>query len=257
VTDLQQKALAAVPNESFSNIRSETPSRSAFSVNLKRVSHFYDLIDADLKHIERQLDALPTGAKTPLDMQAARERAMLAFDEGKTRRETVQQWVPVILVTFTEAYLQDVLAYLASIDSSVMERSEQSAKYTDVLAAESIGSLAGTLRERWARGVVDEGGPPKWISRFEKMGARGYRSNLGTEMDLLWGVRHVVVHAAGFATQDFIRRHPELGLAVRERIRVDGVQIGEWLDEVTEFVDTTDKYIVARTASAINIKAKD
>ena len=244
--------------DAFSNIRSEAPSQTAFRVNLGRISHFYELLEADLVGIEDQLKKLPPAdAKTPSDVQAVRERATVAFDASQTRRETVQQWVPVILVTFTEAYLQDVLAYLAAIHPSVMERSELAAKYDDVLAAESIQSLAATLRERWARGIVDDGGPPKWINRFEKMGARGYTSTLGGKLDLLWGVRHVVVHAAGFATQEFIRRNPQLGLMARDRIKVTGTQISEWLRDVTEFVETTDKYIVARTASAIDRRPTD
>ena len=75
-------------------------------------------------------------------------------------------WVPVLLVTTVEAYLKDVLIFAAKTDPSIMESSNQSASYTEVLRARSIGELTEELQSRWARNFVDDGGPDRWIKRL-------------------------------------------------------------------------------------------
>src|SRR5271170_8138103 len=65
-----------------------------------------------------------------------------AFAIMQQRQESMYEWIPVMLVTFTEAYLQDVLAYVATMDNSLMSESQQSAKYAEVLQADSVETLA-------------------------------------------------------------------------------------------------------------------
>ena len=60
------------------------------------------------------------------------------FTEGLL---TLNQLIPVILVTIVEAYLKDVRIYEAQINPKVMEFSEQSVTYADVKRAESIDEL--------------------------------------------------------------------------------------------------------------------
>jgi hypothetical protein len=51
---------------------------------------------------------------------------------------TIIDWMPVMIVTTVEAYLIDVLAYAASIDPTLMQRSEQSASYAELTTASSL-----------------------------------------------------------------------------------------------------------------------
>ena len=171
---------------------------------------------------------------------------------------TMQQWIPVMLVTSVEAYLKDVLIYTANIHPAIMESSEQSASYSEVTKAQSLKELKEELQSRWARNFVDDGGPERWIKKLNKMGARGYRSQSANEMETLWGVRHLVVHSAGIANLEFIRRHSEIGAKAGESIRIYQDQLKKWIALVYHFVDVTDFYFVQRNGpsavSAIDTK---
>jgi|CXWL01.1.fsa_nt_gi hypothetical protein len=69
-------------------------------------------------------------------------------EKGFKRLETATLWQVVMLVTCVEAYLQDVLAIAASVDKTLMNDSQQVARYADVISATSLDELAGELRTR-------------------------------------------------------------------------------------------------------------
>jgi hypothetical protein len=129
---------------------------------------------------------------------------------------TVREWIPVLLVNTVESYLEDVLIYAAKVDPTIMEstRPRPTVPYAEVLSAQSLEELKDRLKEifsrRWAKNFVNDGGPDTWIKKLTKMGARGYRPETAKEMETLWGVRHLIIHARGIATPDFVGRPPKL-----------------------------------------------
>lgn len=155
-------------------------------------------------------------------------------------------WQVVMSVTCAEAYLQDVLAAAAGQDPGLMSKSEQSALYAEVLAATSLQALSDDMRSRWARRWVSDGGPSRWIERLKRMGARGYANDLGSRLEVYWGVRHVVVHGAGVATSDFVRHHPGIVERPGMHIRLNGGHIKRLLLAVNELVGTTDRFFSKR-----------
>jgi hypothetical protein len=78
------------------------------------------------------------------------------------------------------------------------------------------------------------------------MGARGYPSNLGRRLELFWGIRHLAVHTAGIATAEFVARHPGVVKAAGDRVKVNNNYFKSFNDAVSEFVKSTEKYILAR-----------
>lgn len=167
--------------------------------------------------------------------------------------QTITLWQVVMLVTCFEAYLQDVLTAAAGVDPGLMSESEQRAQYSDVIAATSVDALANELRARWARGWVRDGGPSRWIERLGKMGARGYPNDLGPRLERLWGIRHVVVHAAGVATADFVKRHPGVVKAAGNRVRVTHHDLKRFLEAVCDFINPTDAFFLARYPSLLAV----
>jgi hypothetical protein len=167
------------------------------------------------------------------------------------RYGTINNWKVVMLVTCVEAYLQDVLGAAAGVGPELMSESQQLAPYADVIAAASLDELANDLRARWARGWLSDGGPTRWMSRFMKMGARGYPADLAPRLELMWGIRHVVVHAAGVATADFVKRHPGVVTAVGKRLQVGIRDIEVFVIAVKGFMEPTEKFFIARYPSLI------
>lgn len=164
---------------------------------------------------------------------------------------TITLWQVVMLVTCAEAYLQDVLTAAASVDPELMSKSEQRAPYADVIAATSLEALANDLRARWAHGWLSDGGPSRWVERLGKMGARGYPNDLGPRLERFWGIRHVVVHAAGVATADFVKRHPGVVKATGNRVRVNHHDLEKFVHAVGDFVEPTDRFFLARYPSML------
>ena len=180
--------------------------------------------------------------------------ALEPLEEFASGFSTLRQWIPVILVTTVEAYLKDVRMFEAKVNPAIMQSSEQAVTYGEVLRARSTEDLAEEMQSRWAMNFVDDGGPTRWIDRLTRMGARTYDSQTAKTMEILWGVRHVIVHSAGLVTLDFVRRHPEFGATVGKDIVITLDQIKKWSGVAHHFVDVTDLYFAQRYKSELSAK---
>lgn len=243
-----------MPEKKATNVRTETPSFTQFNLNMERVEHFYDVTASAFRELMSNAKGKFEQPIWPYQHETLEEFNRRQIEKGLyllERRDAFLEWVPVMLVTFTEAYLQDVLAYLVVFNSKLMAKSEIAATYTEVVEAGNIENLASDLRARWARGIVADGGPTKWARRLAKIigipPEKEYPVTLIEQMELLWGVRHVIVHSAGIGTKDFAERHPKFGLLAGERIRLQLGQTDEWKEAVTSFVTITDGPIVGQT----------
>ncbi len=99
------------------------------------------------------------------------------------------------------------------------------------------------MAEQWRTDALD--------SCLKKMGVRGYPDDLALRLELIWGIRHVVVHAAGVATRDFVKRHPGVTAAAGNRVRVGTGEFGEFIDSVHGFLEPTERFFVRRYPSLL------
>jgi len=83
------------------------------------------------------------------------------------------------------------------------------------------------------------------------MGARGYPEDLGPRLERFWGIRHVVVHAAGVATAEFVKRHPGVVKAAGDRVRVNHHGFRNFVEAVRNFLAPTDAFFLARYPSML------
>ena len=184
--------------------KAHTPAYASFDSNTDKLSHVFGFMT---RGIQGYVDEFKTKV-APEVMSIAREIAQVGKPQGQeasnsaemrdnllqrlldTLRKpsdqfiggfrTVYEWIPVLTVTIVETYLKDVLIYAASMDTSIMESSEQSApsaSYAEVMRAGSVEGLTKELRSQWARNFVDRGGPTRWIERLAKMIALGIVPN--------------------------------------------------------------------------------
>jgi hypothetical protein len=211
-----------------------TPAYLSYAHNVGRMTTpllVYDLARLDPKAVHLRLH--PSMGAEP----------MYAVE---TAEEVLLEWNAIMLVTATEAYLQDALAFHARHDPNLMRASEQAAQYAEVVSAGSLSDLADLLRSRWARNFLEKGGPTKWRERLEKLGVRGFPEGMDASLETLWGVRHMLIHNAGIATTDFVQRHPNFGAKVGERIRFQRSHLRTWLDPVDGFVSTYERFLYHR-----------
>jgi hypothetical protein len=243
----------------------------AFEQNLDNIGHMQKLTLHQLALMKAQVAKASQVSKV---LTVAKEQRALATKLGMTNLgrllnrldrslntlnfriegfQTITLWQVVMLVTCVEAYLQDVLAAAASVDPEFMSKSEQCAPYADVIAATSLEALANDLRARWARGWLSDGGPGRWIERLSKMGARGYPNDLAPRLERFWGIRHVVVHAAGVATADFVKRHPGVVKAAGDRVRANYHDFKKFFEAVKEFLEPSERFFLARYPSLLAV----
>lgn len=233
----------------------ETEAMLAFGNNIKSIRPMVAFISREAVMFKSQASRLATNdisLATKQDQKKLTQRlkklnkAMHNFTERIT---TLKFWTVVMMVTCVEAYLQDLLTAAARVDPNLMCKSEQSALYADIIAASSLESLANELRRRWAQNWLNDGGPTRWISRLTKMGVRRYPSNLAPQLERFWGIRHIVVHAAGVATADFVRRHPGMVKAAGDHLPAKYCDLGLFLKIMMEFVKPTESFFLARHPS--------
>lgn len=213
-----------------------TPAARTYRTNADRLGHLIDTIHA---------------AGTKLRDEVARDSLDdVAFDDQVrdyfSGVEFAQMWYTVMLVTFAEAYIQDVLAFLAKHDASVKGGADQMASQSDIFEATSLEGLADLLRFRWAGNFLDRAGPAKWISKLERQGVGSLGGMTVSTLEELWGVRHVVVHRAGLATKDFVMRHPSFGANTGDLLLIAPQRIYEYLEALSELIATVDQYVVGR-----------
>jgi hypothetical protein len=233
-----------------------------FEQNLDSISHTVYLGGREIRLLKAEATRLSTYLEKHDDLTKKANvtkavRSLKRFSKTMQARVerygTVKIWQVVMLVTCVEAYLQDLLCIAASVDPELMTKSQQLAPYADVIAATSLAELANDLRARWARGWLSDGGPTRWISRLERMGARGYPDDLAPKLELLWGTRHIVVHTAGVATKDFVKRHPGVVTAAGDRLRAKNVDFASSLEAVKGFMEPTENFFLARYPSLLTV----
>ena len=235
-----------------------TTAYAALEVNIKAVTHISVMSTRDLqallitlRRFEKSIPKIVEPQARVSDISRRGKRLVGAISTHVDRLNVATLWQVVMLVTCVEAYLQDILAFAAEADPGLMSTHEQVATYSTIASAHSLDDLARSLREKWARNWVNDGGPSKWLSRLHRMGLRGLAEDLSPRLELLWGIRHVAVHSAGVVTDEFARRHPSVGAKVGARLRVSTTSLATFVIAIGELVDATDRFFLKRYPSLV------
>ncbi len=221
--------------------RSESPGSEAlqvFDTHSDRIRYLLRAILSDTEQLNRPIDAahqmtahttatVKNLTKSVSDSPAANNTLALAqissnldtlkksFDEiGAILQANAQvhpflfDWMLAMMVTFAEAYLENVLLRLTTIHPAWMATNDKLLSGDDVLKIEAAlpeerrwQGLMEIMRQRWTERFL-RGRPGEWISRLEKFGAPTYRAGLAVEMTTIWNRRHAIVHAPPAARPD-------------------------------------------------------
>jgi len=222
---------------------------NSFGPNTDKLSHILRFSTMAVQGYLADMKAAQTNPPNIQNLTDIAKRVLSNTSELTGGILASREFLPVLMVAITEAYLKDVLVYAAGMDPTLMERSEQSASYNDFLNATSLADVIEQLRRQWAKTFIDSGGPAAWIKSLQKMGARGYRTETIGAMEALWGVRHLIIHSSSLVTHEFARRHPNFPIAVGSRFIVNTNHLKEWFAAMYDFVEVTDRYFLSRCGS--------
>ena len=212
-----------------------------FLDNLERLANLWDLVIDPI-------GGASSPGKTPRLGKLIYPDSPETIDQAGSGINFLFQWSAVMFVTITETYIKDTLAIVAKLDPELMEKSEQQTTYKHVSSVNSIEELRADMREQWARSFVEDGGPTRWMERLTKMGAR-YTDIKSHDMELLWGIRHLVVHKAGIVDKEFISRYPEIQQKLNEELMISRKTWANLLNNAAPFVRETNLFFSNRYQS--------
>lgn len=247
------RALPPIKSEFARPGAHRTPAYETLEMNIGRIDDLFALVVEEtlrqsVRVAQYQRKPLPNTRRGLSVRKAGIGRLKAASERLDAQMVLAVELSIVLLVTFTEAYLQDVLAHAASLIPDLMAESDQKIAYGELEGFISVDEVSSELRFRWARNFVDKGGPKIWSERFARMGSANLEAKVTASMEEAWGVRHVLVHRAGVASRDFCNRHRTFGATPGKRIDVRA-RSGEYTRAVASFATIVDDFFVARIAS--------
>ena len=162
-------------------------------------------------------------------------------------RHTMLSWQVAMRVSAVEVYLQNALTFLAVYDAEFMRSrgSKQEWDYEAIRSASDNDDTLWTFCNRWARSFIGDGGPQRWCKSLQKSGLGEFSEEDVSELEVMWGFRHMQVHHAGQFTREFISRHP----TEADRLWRHGLQLEDlerWSAAVGRFVDAAEQGIAGR-----------
>jgi hypothetical protein len=151
---------------------------AVFETNVAQISLLLKAPSAAEQGLGERIKAQVTKGIVVEDIQSL--PALLAdAKDVLTLRTAIMRWSIPMLVTFTEAYLQDALTLI-------------------VAAAFSPSSFPGPIVEevtgKWIKGTVRSGNPHQWINQLKRFGASGYPDDLAIKLQKIWDLRHTITH---------------------------------------------------------------
>jgi hypothetical protein len=140
----------------------------------------------------------------------------------------LNDWMLVMVVSFTEAYLEDVLALLVGRNPAFMGDLKLKVSYAELTAAASLAEDMQAMRGRWQECFINNflrEKPQQWIKLLEGFGAKAYPAGLAEEMTTVWRRRHAIVHSE-------VTGHMSLG------------EFKKALGIIDSFLKPTDRFVV-------------
>jgi len=209
----------------------------------------YAAITKRMKYLGNEIQALKQSAVAPGDGERLSRDLKQLMSESESH-SFLFVWSIVITVTLVESYLLEVLVWAAQYQPDLMKKSEQSVRYEEALAVDSIEDLRMKMRYKWARSFLDGGGPRKWMERLAKMGARGFDDKLADSLEETWGMRHAIVHRAGVVSSEMVRRHPRFESKLGKPLDLDDMD-PDFVAKCEVFVGVVDDHFEKRCRSAV------
>jgi hypothetical protein len=160
--------------------RTEMPKSEALQAlekNLGNIGRLLELMTRSVRHIvaSEALDKLKELKEAtarlrdnPEELLAVQSTLLDAWHESMLKESSqflsfLSDWMLVMMVSFAEAYLEDVLTVLVGPNP--------------------------------ANRILGSGNPERWIESLQSLGADGYRAGLGADMKKVWKKRHTIVHS--------------------------------------------------------------
>lgn len=192
----------------------ETPKSEALQgleKNLGNIGRLLGLMTRSVGHIfapsseviDKLMEATVRLRDNPDELRGVQSTLLDALRESALEESAhflgfMSDWMLVMMVSFSEAYLEDVLILIVGRNP--------------------------------AKKILGSGKPELWIKTLQRLGAKGYGTDLGADMKKLWRRRHNIVHSRVHS------RKTQQHITISECQRAFNV--------INSFLKPTDRFVV-------------
>jgi hypothetical protein len=153
------------------------------------------------------------------------------------------RWMTVMLVTFLEGYLEDVLIEIARKNPQLVKDVAIDAR--SVFQIASIEELRDEVRRQWAHNELRPDGPRRWYRAIKDRGAKQLDQSIIHEMQHLWDTRNLIVHGKGIIDASYAAKYSDRGAKRGQQVGVGTAAIQRWLERISKFVDWVDEFCLS------------
>lgn len=241
------------PPISEASNKPKTDAMKNFEANLDLLMAFLNRLHPTvllrvIKSLSRAVERFKADPKNTAPLKRVSAQLTGAVNEYLSSSCLSHEWISVMLVTFTETYLEEGLMSLAVMNPKLMKDAPP-IDHDRMLEVESIDELRDEMRQQWARQKV-QGGPRKFVRRLKDMGARGYDEKEIFRVEHLWDTRNLIVHSRCIVDVAYAKQYKHLQKGVH--VKVNLAQIQWWLPALKGFVECTDTFFLNYRPSPMN-----
>ena len=194
------------------------------------------------KSIEKEMASVPEINVKRLN------RSVQAF--GKANKKWLafyrpaNRWIAVMLVTFLEGYLEDVLIEMARKNPQLVK--EVAIDTQSVFQIASIEELRDEVRRQWAHNELRPDGPRRWYRAIKDKGAKPLDQSIIHEMQHLWDTRNLIVHGKGIIDAPYATKYSDRrGVQRGQQVGAGSAAVKVWLERISKFVDWADEFCLS------------
>ncbi|MBR0800307.1 hypothetical protein JQ615_33560 [Bradyrhizobium jicamae] len=155
-------------------------------------------------------------------------------------RTPAMRMICVMLVSYLEAYFEDIFIDLATRAPGIIKSPEVDAKR--LMEVGSIEELRSEVFRTWAKAQVRSGGPKNWCRRMREMGARSLDQAAIDAVQELYDVRNLIVHDRAMVSHAHARAYAQSGAVAGAKVTIAGKRLTDWLSASRRLVEGVESF---------------
>jgi len=153
---------------------------SVFEKNMRRLTLLIQAPMPQAEAVSAKLSAATKDGSFTTDASVV-QPIVDEMNKSLQTRMTIMTWAVPMLVTFTEAYLQDAFALMISCACG---------------RTALPGPIVDEISSKWIKNAIRSGNPHQWVNQLKKFGVTGYPDDLASNLQKTWDLRHDIIHSA-------------------------------------------------------------
>jgi hypothetical protein len=196
------------------------------------------------KRLSRSIEKEKSGPKVNVKrLMRSVEKFGAESDKWLAFYRPANRWMAVMLVTYFESYLEDILIEIAKRNPLLIKNVDLDVR--NVFEAGSIDELRDDVRRQWAHNALRPDGPKQWYRALKDRGAPEFDEAAMRELQHMWDTRNLIVHGKCLVDAVYARKYADKGAKRGERVKVTSHLIKQWFEPAVKFIKWADAFCLS------------